>query len=69
MVSIGTQLEGGATVDELLAITDDAELAAKLQIDVSQVAEARQQLQTLKDTGNIEVPVTCLLYTSLQINT
>ena len=37
MLSIGTQLEGGATVDELLAITDDAELAAKLQIDVSQV--------------------------------
>lgn len=61
MVSIGTQLEGGATVDELLAITDDAELAAKLQIDVSQVAEARQQLQTLKDTGNIEVPVTVKL--------
>ena len=61
MVSIGTQLESGATVDELLAITDDAELAAKLQIDVSQVAEARQQLQTLKDTGNIEVPVTVKL--------
>ncbi len=61
MVSIGTQLEGGATVDELLAITDDAELATKLQIDVSQVAEARQQLQTLKDTGNIEVPVTVKL--------
>ena len=61
MVSIGTQLEGGATVDELLAITDDAELAAKLQIDVSQVAEARQQLQTLKDTGNIEVPLTVKL--------
>ena len=61
MVSIGTQLEGGATVDELLAITDDTELAAKLQIDVSQVAEARQQLQTLKDTGNIEVPVTVKL--------
>lgn len=61
MVSIGTQLEGVATVDELLAITDDAELAAKLQIDVSQVAEARQQLQTLKDTGNIEVPVTVKL--------
>ena len=57
MVSIGAQLEGGATVDELLAITDDAELAAKLQIDVSQVGEARQQLQTLKDTGNIQVPV------------
>lgn len=61
MVSIGTQLESGATVDELLAITDDTELAAKLQIDVSQVAEARQQLQTLKDTENIEVPVTVKL--------
>lgn len=61
MVSIGAQLEGGATVDELLSITDDSELAAKLQIDVSQVGEARQQLQTLKDTGDIQVPVTVKL--------
>lgn len=47
--SIQLQLDAGSTVEDLLAL-EDADLANTLNIDTSQVDEARQKLQTLSDT-------------------
>lgn len=46
-MSIQAQVDSGTSIDELLAIEDDKELSAKLNIDTSQVDEARKQLESL----------------------
>lgn len=57
MLSIGAELEGGATIDELLGLSD-ADLQARLKIDTSQVADARVMLESLSSSGEVTVPLT-----------
>lgn len=59
MLSIGAQLEGGATVDQLLGMSD-ADLQKTLEIDSSQVEEARSQLEALKEADG-DIPITVKL--------
>lgn len=59
MLSIGAQLEGGATVDQLLGMSD-ADLQKTLNIDSSQVEEARSQLEALKEADG-DIPITVKL--------
>lgn len=59
MLSIGAQLEGGATVDQLLGMSD-ADLQKTLKIDSSQVEEARSQLEALKEADG-DIPITVKL--------
>lgn len=57
MMSIGAALEGGATIGELLGLSD-ADLQARLKIDTSQVTDARSMLESLSSSGEVTIPLT-----------
>ena len=59
MLEIGAQLEGGATVDELLALSDE-DLQKTLHINADEVETARSQLESLQ-TNEVDIPVTVKL--------
>lgn len=49
-IRIQTAIDGGSSVESLLGLSD-ADLAKKLEIDTSEVAEARAQLESLSQTA------------------
>lgn len=61
MLAIETELLGGTSIDDLLSIEDDPTLAAKLNLDISDVAAARKELESLKNNGDVDVPVKVML--------
>ena len=54
---VNIAIANGQTADELLGITDDTELAATLNIDVSQVEQARSILEGLEGNQTVTVNV------------
>ena len=55
MLQIGTQIKNGASIDELLNMSD-ADLQKTLNIDASQIDEARSRIEALQ-MENVDVPL------------